>query len=348
MVFLTFSNPNVLGQEVLKEPKPQVLKVDNSESKIGVGEDNIQNEEIGKDDVMSAVKSNRNSDERYRIGFQDTIEINVFKHPELSQVVNVNPDGTILLPRIDQPIIAVCKTERELQSSITSMYKTSYLRNPFINVRVTEQRSQPFAVIGAVNKPGSFYLNQKVRLVQLLAMAGGQDVEQSASKIQVARTGNRLGCIQKGQTEDDLDKIEFLSYDVRDVLTGKNNPWMEPGDIVSVLKAEQAFVIGDVYEPAKIPLTNPVTLSEAVAYAGGSGKNAAQGKVIIQRQQAGTAAREELVFDLNAIRKKEAPDPLLQANDIVTIPTDKVKSFKNGLIKAIAGGIGNLFYSVPF
>ena len=101
------------------------------------------------------------TNEKYRIGFQDTVEVQVFRHPELSLRVNVSPDGTIMLPRIDKPVIAVCKTERELSETITAYYK-SYLKNPFVTAWAVEQRSQPFAVIGAVKKPGSFYLNKKL------------------------------------------------------------------------------------------------------------------------------------------------------------------------------------------
>lgn len=346
-IILTFSHFGGLAQDKPVEtktnenviPSENVLKSDN---------DSNESDIISQNDQILTQATLRSSEERFRIGFQDTIEIKVAKHDELSVIANVNTDGTITVPRLDQPIVAVCKTERELQNLITAMYKNSLLRNPYVNVRVVEQRSQPFGVMGAVNKPGSFFLNQKVRLIQLLALAGGQDVEQAASKIQVARTGNRLGCVEKGKTENDLDGMQFLSYDLRDVLTGKENPWMQPGDIVTVLKAEQAFVIGDIYEPAKISLENPITLSQAIAQAGGLGKNAQSSKVVIQRQKPGSAEREELVYDLGEIRDKNAPDPLLQANDIVTVPTSKVKSFKNGLIKAIAGGIGNLFYSVPF
>ena len=50
-------------------------------------------------------------DERYRIGSQDQLEIQVFRHPELTQRVNVNTNGTINLFRLKDPIIAVCKTE---------------------------------------------------------------------------------------------------------------------------------------------------------------------------------------------------------------------------------------------
>ena len=38
-------------------------------------------------------------DERYRIGFQDRLEIQVFRHPDLTQRVDVNQNGTINLLR---------------------------------------------------------------------------------------------------------------------------------------------------------------------------------------------------------------------------------------------------------
>lgn len=343
VIFLNFSYFNVYGQDTPVgqkiDERAEPADTDSSGENGAVeAEKEIQNK------IIKTAAINRSSEERYRIGFQDTLEVKVAKHDELSLVVNVNPDGTINLPRIEQPIIAVCKTERDLQKAITALYKNSLLRNPFVNVRVVEQRSQPFGVVGAVNKPGSFFLNQKVRLIQLLALAGGQDVEQSASKVNVARTGNRLGCVEDGKTEDDLNEVQFLSYDLRDVLSGKENPWMQPGDIVSVLEAEQAYVVGDIFEPAKVPLKGPVTLTQAIAFAGGLGKNAQSGKIVIQRQKPGSVEREELVFDLGEIKDKKTPDPLLQANDIVTVPTDRIKSLKNGLIKAIAGGIGNIFY----
>jgi polysaccharide biosynthesis/export protein len=292
----------------------------------------IATEEIIDDNLPN----NKRRNEKYRIGYQDTLEILVAKHTELSQTVSVNSDGTIMLPRLDRPIIAVCKTERELAEVITALYKT-YLKNPYVNVRAIDQRSQPFAVIGAVEKPGSFYLNRKIRLLELLAFAGGPD-------IQVARVGNVSGCVEA----NDLDEQEviFLSYKIREVMDGKENPWMQPGDIVSVLDAEQAFVVGNVKEPSKVPLKEPITLTQAIAYAGGLAPEAKTSKIRIQRQQSGSSIKTEMIFDLKDIASKKIPDPVLQANDIVEVPKDGVKSARNGIIKALTNGIPGLFYGL--
>ena len=100
--------------------------------------------------------------ERYRIGYQDRLTVQVFRHPELTQTVEVNPNGTINLFRLDDPVVALCRTERELADDIAAAYRKDYLRNPEVNVVVTEQRSQSFAVIGAVAKPANFAISRRI------------------------------------------------------------------------------------------------------------------------------------------------------------------------------------------
>lgn len=277
--------------------------------------------------------------ERFPIGFQDTLEITVSKHPELSQIVAVNSDGTIFMPRIDQPIIAVCKSELQLKENITALYK-SYLRNPFINVRIADQKSQRFAVMGAVDKPGSFYSNHKLRLLELLSLAGGPDVEKAGAIIQVARTGNSSGCA--GNVEGDL-----LTFNRQDVVSGKQNPLMEPGDIVAVLEADKAYVTGSVVEPTDVSLKDPVTLTQAIARAKGLEPTAKTDKVVIQRQASGSSEKTKLVFNLKDIASKKVPDPLLQANDIVDVAADNIKKARNGLLKAFSGGLVNVPFLFP-
>jgi protein involved in polysaccharide export with SLBB domain len=295
-------------------------------------------------DVQNPYKNQTN--EKYRIGFQDTIEVQVYRHPELSQTMNVSTDGTILMPRIDRPIIAVCKTERQLSDLIASYLKV-YLKNPFVNVRAVEQRSQPFAVVGAVEKPGNFYLNRKVRLLELLAFAGGPDVDNAGSKVQIARVGNITGCADEETQLDKPEEVEFLGYNLNNVLKGKDNPWMQPGDIVSVLIAEEAFVVGNVVKQTKIILREEKTLTQALAEAGGVNATAKTDKVIIQRQEPGSNVKNELAFNLKDIREGKISDPKLQANDIVQVDTDKVKSFKKGFTEIFKSIIPSAVYRIP-
>jgi len=350
VIFLnSFSLTSISGQEkVIGTDKKTGIPDRNKKDETDTGQNDKkvlpENETTVSPENQWSLKNKTN--EKYRIGFQDTLEIQVFRHPELSQVVNVSSDGTILMPRIDNPIVAVCKTERELGTFIGTLYK-NYLKNPTVTTKIVEQRSQPFAVIGAVEKPGNFFLNRKTHLLELLALAGGQDVEKAGANIRITRIGNLGGCSEEGVIVDETKAVEFITFKLNDVLEGKQNPWMQPGDIVSVLEAEEAYVIGQVIEPTKILLKQPITLIQAIAKAKGLDKNAKTDKVIIQRQEANGGVKTELVFSLKDIRDKKIPDPFLQANDIVHVSTDKTKAITNGLISAIGGGIPLIFNRIP-
>jgi polysaccharide export outer membrane protein len=302
--------------------------------------------------VAEAVKNAqavKRSEERYRIGLQDVLEVTVYRHPELSQPnIRMDDSGQIRLPRIDKPIAAICKTENELGAEIAALYRENYLRDPYVTVFVKEQNSQPLSVIGAVEKPGNFFTNRRLTLLELLSFAGGQDVEKAGSKIQVARVGGISGCKTDLNAEaEQTDAPTFFSYNLADVLKGKTNPVMRPGDIVVVLETEQAYVTGNVLKPQAVPLKQTVTLTQAIAAAGGTLPATKKNQVRIVRQGATGGLKQELLYDLTAIKDKKIDDPVLQANDIVEVPTDKVKDFSNNVVKAITGGASSIFYRIP-
>src|SRR5438105_3714525 len=182
------------------------------------------------------------ANERYRIGFQDTLEIQVFRHPELNRRVGVNPNGTIDLFRLDQPILAVCKTETELAADIEKAYEKDYLKNPEVSVVAVDQKSQSVAVIGAVRTPGNFYISRKIQLLQLLAFAGGPDVEHAGTRLIVARPGSTSDCKMSAAQATATADLQLMDFKLRDVQEGKQTLWLQPGDVVSVLDADQIFV----------------------------------------------------------------------------------------------------------
>ena len=288
---------------------------------------------------------------RYRFGYNDQIEVEVYKHPELSAKVDVDQNGTIRLPRINEPITAVCKTERQLADDITEKY-SKYLRQPYVSVRSGEQKSQSFMVIGAVSRAGAFFVNRRLRLLEVLAMAGGPN-QFAGAKVLVARTGSYSVCDKDNANLDEIassgdpDQI-LLTYNLKDVQSNKNNPWLQPGDVVSVLEAEVAYVVGNVNRPKTLNLKEPITLSEAIAAAEGLKPSSKKGSVRILRKRPDAVEREVIVCDLNAIEKMKAPDPVLQPNDIVAVSNDPLKSLTSDIIRALTNGIGYLPYYIKF
>jgi polysaccharide export outer membrane protein len=285
-------------------------------------------------------------DDRYRIGFQDQLEIEVFRHPDLTQRVNVNTNGTISLFRLDEPIVAVCKTEQELSNDVAAAYEKDYLRNPQVRVKATEQRSRAFAVIGAVEKPGQYMISRRVRLLELLAQAGGPSKE-AGTRVLVARTGSTSNCHLNEAPVSTADEASYIAYPLKDIIEGKENVVMRPGDIVSVLKADIVYVYGNVNKQGQIAIKEPLTLTQAIASAEGLKSASDKSNIRVLRQKPGSTERDELVFDLNKINKREVADPFLEPNDVVAVNTDKTKEIFQSIGRSLTNGIPSLFYRVP-
>ena len=288
--------------------------------------------------IAQTPASSATRDERYRIGFQDILSIQVFRHPELTIDATVNPNGVIYLYRLEKPIVAVCKTERELADDIAAAYKVSYLKNPQINVIVREQKSQSMAVIGAVEKPGTFFVSKRVHLLELIAMAGGPNKE-SGTRVIVQRPGSSTNCKMPDGSSIVDDNIALLGFKMRDVQEGKKTLWMQPGDVVSVMDADTVYVYGNVIKPGEVRFREPITLRQAIASSEGLKPATEKNAVRILRQIPDSIERTELVFDLNAIDKGKASDPYLEPNDIVAISKDGTKDILNGILKTITNGI---------
>lgn len=284
-------------------------------------------------------------DDRYRIGYQDTLEIQVYRHSDLTQRVIVNPNGTINLFKLAGPIMAVCKTEGELAADIAAAYEKDYLRNPEVRVIPVEQRSQAFAVIGAVEKPGSFFINRKIRLLELLAYAGGPSKE-AGTRMIVARTGSRSNCKMGDMAAND-DDAAVMDFKIDDVMKGKDNFVMKPGDIVSVLDADFIYVYGHVKKPGQVPLKEPITLTQALATAQGLEPAAKKDSVRVLRQKPGGIDRDEFVYNLKDIESRKVKDPFLEPNDVVAVSQDRTKSILNSVGKSLTSGISTIFYRIP-
>ena len=107
----------------------------------------------------------------YRMGVGDKLRIEVYRDTQLSQSVQIRPDGTITLPLIGD-IDAGGKMPSELDEAITVALK-EYVNNPSVTVIVVEATAATAYVVGGVNHPGAVQLQGNVTVLQALALAGG-------------------------------------------------------------------------------------------------------------------------------------------------------------------------------
>src|SRR5258708_1825648 len=112
----------------------------------------------------------------YRIGPQDTLEIDVFQLSDLNRTVQVDSGGQILLPLLGQ-VPAAGKTSRELSTDIAAQLGEKYVNNPQVTVVVKEAQGQRITVDGAVTQPGVYSLAGPTTLMQTAALAQGPDTK---------------------------------------------------------------------------------------------------------------------------------------------------------------------------
>jgi protein involved in polysaccharide export with SLBB domain len=89
-------------------------------------------------------------------------------------------------------------------------------------------------------------------------------------------------------------------------------------------------------------LKEPITVSRAIAYAGGTAPSTKKDKVRIIRQTPGSTTKQEIFVDLGAIEKRKAEDVALLANDIVDVPISGTKSLLRSLVGTIAPAVSQM------
>ena len=155
----------------------------------------------------------------YRLVSGDKLRIEVYKDPQLSQALQVRPDGKITLPLLgDLP--AAGKTSLELRDSITSSLK-EYITNPVVTVIVVETVPQVVHVMGEVNSAGPQTLSGPLSILQALAAAGGFKDFAKTKDIKVLR-----------KTATGTTTLKFNYNDA--VKTGAAEIYLQPGDVVIV------------------------------------------------------------------------------------------------------------------
>jgi polysaccharide biosynthesis/export protein len=151
----------------------------------------------------------------YRLVPGDKLRVEVYKDPQLSQSVQLRPDGKITLPLVND-INAAGRTPTELRDAISESLKP-YITNPTVKVIVVETVPPVVYVVGEVNTSGPQSLIGRMDVLQALSAAGGFK--------DFANTKNIL--IRRGK--------EVLTFNYNDAVKGKTAPLMlQPGDTIIV------------------------------------------------------------------------------------------------------------------
>lgn len=259
----------------------------------------------------------------YRIGVGDLLKVVVIRNELLSlDGVRVGNRGTIRLPMLDADVPAACLTENELSAAVVGYYR-KYMLNPQVYVSVKEIQSNPVALLGSVTTPGRFQLQRPIRLLELLTFANGPSPS-AGRTIQIIRTPQAVHCEENNLVKSLSEKAEdqeVISLSLAETMKGDEaaNPFVQPGDIIRITESQQAFVVGFVRSAVTVNLKEPVTLTKALAMAGGVSPEADIKKVKITRQEIGSLTKTEIMVNLKELNQPNRQDILLQANDIIEV-----------------------------
>lgn len=113
-------------------------------------------------------------DYSYIVGAGDTLNISVWRNPELSSTVPVRPDGKVSTPLVDE-LVAQGKTPVQIARDVEKAL-AKLVRDPVVTVIVTNfvgPYSQQIRVVGEAAKPQFLPYKQKMSVMDVMIAVGG-------------------------------------------------------------------------------------------------------------------------------------------------------------------------------
>jgi polysaccharide export outer membrane protein len=163
----------------------------------------------------------------YLIGPGDTLEIFVWRQPELSVNVPVRPDGKISTPLVED-IVAVGKTPSQLSAEIETVL-AEYIRQPEVNV-IVQQFVGTFGaqirVLGQAVQPSAIPYRERMTLMDAIIEAGGLTEFAAGNRSRVVRTIDGQSTEIRVRLDDLINKGQIAE-----------NIAMRPGDVVIIPEA---------------------------------------------------------------------------------------------------------------
>jgi polysaccharide export outer membrane protein len=159
------------------------------------------------------------NEQEYRLGAGDKLRVEVYREAQLSQSLQVRPDGKITLPLVGD-VTATGRTAAELRDALTTSLK-EYVTNPVVTVIVVEATAAQIFVMGEVTNPGVQVMQGPLTALQALAQAGGFKEFADTGDIRILRKGNT--------------GVQTIDFNYKDAIKGKVEPfYLEPGDTIVV------------------------------------------------------------------------------------------------------------------
>jgi polysaccharide export outer membrane protein len=158
----------------------------------------------------------------YVLASGDTIDLMVYREPDLSMRSKIARDGRVQLPLLGEVGVAGM-TVRDAQEHIRKLLNADYLVDPQVYLNIASYTQRKITLIGQVVRPGSYELqgNESLGILEAIGMAGGFTRIADSKNITVKR-------VASGKTET----IKVNTRRLEDPRGGSFQ--VLPGDIITV------------------------------------------------------------------------------------------------------------------
>jgi len=264
------------------------------------------------------------------IGSGDLLEVSVYGAPDFIKQVRVSDSGQISLPLIGSVQVAghtIHDAELIVQKRLAD---GGFFTDPQVSIFAREYATQGISVLGEVQKPGIYPLPGQRSLFDAISAAGGV----------TPRAGNTVTITHRARPQEP----QTVQLPSGKTLPSESNVDVFPGDTIVVSKAGIVYVVGDVHLPGGFVLENSdLTVLQAVAMAQGTNTTAKLDNTVLIRKT--PEGRQEIPILLSKVMTAKAPDPKLQADDIVFVPRSTAKAgYRRGLEAILQTVTGVVIY----
>ncbi len=246
-----------------------------------------------------------------RISPGDLLDIQVFGVPDLSQKTRVTSSGDVYLPLVGYVHLEGLTVE-EAQGTIEKrLLEGQFVNDPHVTIFVAEYATG-VSVLGEVAKPGIYPIFGSRRLFDVISAAGG--LTEKAGRV-----------VTITHRDKPLEPVN-VTFDPDPAKNSASNVEIVQGDTVMVTRAGVIYVVGEVQQPSGFLMeaSQNFTVLKALALAHGPARYASLDKSKIVRKKP-DGNYEEIPVPLKKILDAKQKDVLLQADDILFVPSSSGK-----------------------
>ncbi len=250
----------------------------------------------------------------YTVGPADVLGINVYDNLDLCGDFTVDAGGRIDYPLLGQVRVAGLSAV-EIKETLTELLERDYLYQALVTAKVKEHRSQKVEIRGDVGKPGVYYLDGPLRLLDLLVRADG--ISNQLGNLASQRQARIVMPAPHAGPDDGGKEFTTTHVGLHELLVEGRKEANLPlynGYVVyipPILQEESTLhVLGEVHSPGALAYEDGMTVLRAITLANGATKKGVLKKVFITREQDGEILKIQVRME-----------DVLRPGDILTVPT---------------------------